>query len=320
MSLAIVLGLILIGGVIILFTLRNSTTGALMAINARLGRYGLAGSNAPTPVPLVSGGRSQSGLSRTVERAVERGGFAQPIAEKLDRANLRMTPAEFVSIAAVVLLVAAMVGLIIKGVLGLLALAIVGGAVPWIYLNMRITRRKKRFIEQLADMAQMMGNSMRAGFSIIQSMDLVATEGPDPAAHEFERVVTEIKLGLPMDVALDHLLKRQPSEDLELMVVAINVQRQIGGNLSEILAIISQTIRERVRFERDLRTLTAQARYSSYIITALPVAVAVIINFMDQPYESFLYTTTLGWIMLIIALVMLGLGYFFLRRIANIEV
>jgi tight adherence protein B len=318
--LLLVLILVILGGGIILFTLRSSSGNTLVAINARLGRYGLAGGGS-SGVRIVGGrGRNQNAVSQAIERLVERGGLTAPIADRLSRADLRMTPAEFVSIAAGAFILAALLGLIIKGSLGMLGLGVLGFVAPWIYLSRRIKRRKKMFVEQLADMAQMMGNSMRAGFSIMQSMELVATEGPQPAGYELERVVTEVKLGLPLDAALDHLIKRQPSEDLELMVVAINVQRQIGGNLSEILAIIAQTIRERVRFQRDLKTLTAQARYSSWIITALPVAVAVIINFMDQPYESFLYTTTLGWIMLGIAVCMLTLGFFFLHRIANIEV
>jgi len=319
--LLLVLILVVLGGGIIFFTMRSSSGNALVAINARLGRYGLAGGGSSGGVQIVNQrGRSQNAVSRAVERLVDRGGLTAPIADRLSKADLRMTPAEFVSIAAGAFVVAALLGLIIKGSLGMLGLGVLGFVVPWIYLSRRIKRRQKKFIEQLADMAQMMGNSMRAGFSIMQSMELVATEGPQPAGYELDRVVTEVKLGLPLDAAMDHLIKRQPSEDLELMVVAINVQRQIGGNLSEILAIIAQTIRERVRFQRDLRTLTAQARYSSWIITALPLAVAVIINFMDQPYESFLYTTTLGWIMLGVAVCMLALGFFFLHRIANIEV
>jgi tight adherence protein B len=293
----------------------------MMSINARLGRYGLATSPEGAGQLIAAAGRSQQrAVARTVDRAIERSRFAQPIANRLDRADLRMVPGEFVSINLLVVVVCALIGAIVKGYLGLFALGLAGGIAPWIYLKWRISRRKKAFIEQLADMAQMMGNSMRAGFSIIQSMELVGNEGPSPAKDEFERVVTEVKLGLPLDTALDHMLQRQPSEDLELMIVAINVQRQIGGNLSEILAVISQTIRERVRFQRDLRTLTAQARYSSYIITALPVAVAIIINLMDAPYESFLYKTTMGLFMLGFAICMLGLGYFFLNRIANIEV
>jgi tight adherence protein B len=161
---------------------------------------------------------------------------------------------------------------------------------------------------------------MKAGFSIMQAFELVANEGPVPASEEFERVVAEVKLGLPLEIALDHLVERIPSEDLELMVVAINVQRQIGGNLAEILMVISTTIRGRVRFQRDVRTLTAQARYSSYIITALPIGVAIVINLLDGPYESMLYTTTLGNIMVGAALIMLAVGFFFLNRIADIEV
>jgi tight adherence protein B len=151
-------------------------------------------------------------------------------------------------------------------------------------------------------------------------MELVGTEGPAPASQEFDRVVTEVKLGLPLDLALDHMLERMPSEDLGLLVVAINVQRQVGGNLAEILMVIAKTVRERVRFQRDLRTLTAQARYSSYIITGLPLAVAVVINFMDQPYESYLYTSKIGNIMVAAALIMISIGFFFLSRIADIEV
>ncbi len=239
---------------------------------------------------------------------------------KLERADLKTTAGEYLTMCLAAFLIACLVGLVLRGILGLLGLGVIGLAAPWVYLWRRAKKRRRAFIEQLADMCQMMGNSMRAGFSIIQSMELVGHEASKPACDEFERVVTEIKLGLPVDQALDHLLQRIASEDLELMVVAINVQRQIGGNLSEILAVISNTIRERVRFERDLRALTAQARYSSYIITALPIGVGVVINLMDREYESYLYTATLGHIMIGIALTMVAVGFFFLNKIANIEV
>jgi tight adherence protein B len=255
-----------------------------------------------------------------MEGLVGTGRIGQSIASRLERADLRWTPGEFVSIWAAVVLVASLIGIVVMGFLGLLALALVGFIAPWFYTGRRYKKRQRRFQEQLADMAQMMGNSMRAGFSIIQSMEMVAEEGPSPAKEEFERVTTEIKLGLPVDQALDHLLVRMPSEDLELAVVAINVQRQVGGNLAEILMVIAKTVRERVRFQRDVRAMTAQARYSSYIITGLPVAVAFVINLMDRPYESYLYTHTLGHLMIGAAVCMLGAGFFFLTRIANIEV
>jgi tight adherence protein B len=251
---------------------------------------------------------------------VEQRKLGRSIATRLERADLRWTPGEYVIMCAAVLCIAMLIGLVVKGTPGLLVGAVVGKFAPGLYLRRRIARRRAKFMEQLADMAQMMGNSMRAGFSIVQSMEMVASEGPSPAREEFERVVSEVKLGLPLDKALGHMEKRIDSEDLELMVVAINVQRQVGGNLAEILMVIAKTVRERVRFQRDLKALTAQARYSSYIITGLPVAVGVVINIIDHEYESFLYTATLGHFMIGAALCMMGLGFFFLNRIANIEV
>lgn len=296
------------------------------AIESRMLRFGLAG-DAANPETLPTGEivaptnrRSNSAVTKSVERFVGRGRVAQAVYERLDRAQLRMTPAEFLTLAFAILVACMAIGLVVKGIWGLVGLGVLGAVAPWFYVRRRTIKRRKAFLEQLADMAQMMANSMKAGFSIMQAFELVATDGPPPASEEFERVVAEVKLGLPLEVALDHIVKRIPSEDLELMVVAINVQRQIGGNLAEILMVISNTIRARVRFARDVRTLTAQARYSSYIITALPIAVAVVINIIDRPYESMLYTTTLGNFMIGAALVMLAVGFFFLNRIADIEV
>lgn len=323
MLLYIILLLVVGGGAAIFFSMRG---GRSINLSNRLGRYGLAGADAKKEASAFAQSQHQGGrsaVSKSMNVLADRGGLSQRIKPKLERADLKMTPGEFLGIVIVAFLLSVVAGVILKGFIGILGLpvAVVVGLVgPWVYLWRRTKKRKTAFIGQLSDMAQMMGNSMRAGFSIMQSMELVGNEGPAPAGQEFERVVTEVKLGLPLEQGLEHLLDRMPSEDLELMIVAINVQRQVGGNLSEILAVISVTIRERVRFERDLKALTAQARYSSYIITALPVAVATVINFMDREYESYLYTAMLGHIMLGVAVTMLGMGFFFLNKIANIEV
>jgi tight adherence protein B len=310
------------------FLLRSIGRSNPAALGMRLARYGMAGSTAGGGVdsishiitPAVRQRSEQSAISRAIERAVGRTSFGVKIANRLDRADVKMTPGEWVVVCFAVIVIAMLIGILIKGILGLVIGAVVGAAAPWLYLRRRTKKRQKKFIEQLADMAQMMGNSMRAGFSILQSMELVATEGPTPASQEFDRVVTEVKLGLPLEAALDHMLARMPSEDLGLLIVAINVQRQVGGNLAEILMVIAKTVRERVRFQRDLRTLTAQARYSSYIITGLPIAVAIVINLMDAPYESYLYKTTVGNVMVGAALLMVTIGFFVLSKIADIEV
>jgi len=313
----VVLLLILLGGAGGVAYFLRGNGGGIPALEARMGRFGIG--MQPT-IATSSGPQSRSSVTRSVEGLIGRGKFAAKIAAKLEQANITATPAEYVSIAVAILLGAALVGTIIHGLLGMLVLGLIGLVGPWWYLSMRYKRRKRSFEGQLADMAQMLANSMRAGFSILQSMEMVAAEGPSPAKEEFQRVVTEVELGLPIDIALDHLLERMPSEDLNLMVVAINVQRQVGGNLAEILSVISETVRARVRFQRDLRTMTAQARYSSYVITALPIGVGVVINFMDSSYESFLYTSLLGHLMLGAAVVMIGMGFFFLNKLASIEV
>jgi tight adherence protein B len=326
MTYIIVLFLVLSAGGLV-FLLRSIGRGNPAALGMRLARYGMAsggaGGNAQVSqliAPAVRQQSEQSGLSRGLERVVGRSRFGGKIAARLDQADIKMTPGEWVAVSAAVLVIVMLVGLLVKGPIGMLAGAVLGIAAPRVYLRRRIKKRQRRFLDQLADMAQMMGNSMRAGFSILQSMELVGTEGPDPASKEFDRVVTEVKLGLPLDTALDHMLERMPSEDLGLLVVAINVQRQVGGNLAEILMVIAKTVRERVRFQRDLKTLTAQARYSSYIITGLPIAVAIVINFMDAPYESYLYKSTTGNFMIAGALIMVAIGFFLLSKIADIEV
>jgi tight adherence protein B len=326
MTYVVVLFLVLAAGGLV-YMLRSIGSSNPAALGMRLARYGMAsgasGGNVQVSqliTPAVRQRSEQSGLSRGLERVVGRTRFGASIASRLDRADVKMTPGEWVAISIAVFVIVMLIGILFKGLIGLLVGAVIGAVAPRLYLGRRIKKRQRKFIEQLADMAQMMGNSMRAGFSILQSMELVGTEGPAPASQEFDRVVTEVKLGLSLDAALDHMLLRMPSEDLGLLVVAINVQRQVGGNLAEILMVIAKTVRERVRFQRDLKTLTAQARYSSYIITGLPVAVAVVINFMDAPYESYLYKTGIGNIMIGGALVMIAIGFFLLSKIADIEV
>jgi tight adherence protein B len=307
----------------VMYWMRSTGGMDTVALSARLGRFGIVTAQAADVSRIMASSRQrseQSAVSRSVENVVGRGKFGRKIRMRLEQADLKWTTGEWFMVSLVIALIATLIGLVVLSSIGLLAGALIGLVGPWFYLGRRAKKRKQKFIEQLADMAQMMGNSMRAGFSIIQSMEMVAQEGPKPACDEFERVITEVKLGLPLDQALDHLLARMPSEDLGLAVVAINVQRQVGGNLAEILMVIAKTVRERVRFTRDLKAMTAQARYSSYIITGLPVGVAFVINLMDRPYEAYLYSTTLGHLMIGAAILMLSAGFFFLNRIANIEV
>jgi tight adherence protein B len=323
----VVVLILVAAGVGLVYLVRSIGRSNPASLGLRLARYGVAtgtaGGGAAISHLIAPAARQQSeqsAVSRGLERAVGRTRLGAGFAVKLERADMKMTPGEWFAICLAVAVIAALAGILIFSGVGLLIGLLIGLVAPQVYIRRRINKRKNKFQEQLADMAQMMGNSMRAGFSIMQSMELVGTEGPEPAKQEFDRVVTEVKLGLPLESALEHMLQRMPSEDLELMIVAINVQRQVGGNLAEILMIMAKLVRERVRFQRDLRTLTAQARLSSWIITALPIGVGLLITLIDTKYESYLYTSTVGNVMLGVAISMICIGFFFLSRLAKIEV
>ncbi|MEA2512862.1 MAG: tight adherence protein, partial [Thermomicrobiales bacterium] len=159
----------------------------------------------------------------------------------------------------------------------------------------------------------------RAGYSLLQTMDMVARETPDPISTEFRRVVREIGLGISNQEAMENLLRRVPSDDLDLLVTAINIQHEVGGNLAQILSTIGHTIRERVRIKGEIGVLTAQVQISGYIITAMPIALGLLIFLMNPTYMLGLFV----WpyiCMPIASLVMIVIGYFVMRKITAIEV
>src|SRR5919206_334720 len=171
---------------------------------------------------------------------------------------------------------------------------IVGGVLlsfaPNLYIAYAARKRVKSFNNQLGDGITLMANSLRSGYSFLQSMDLVSREAPPPMSSEFRRVVQEIGLGLSTEEALGNLLRRVPSEDLDLMITAINIQHEVGGNLSQILETIAHTIRERVRIKGEIQVLTAQGRISAYVITGLPIALAIIITIINPTYMAPIFT------------------------------
>ncbi len=167
----------------------------------------------------------------------------------------------------------------------------------------------------------MLVNSLRAGYSILQAMEAVAEEMAPPASEEFRRVVREVQLGVSMEDALNNLLRRVPSDDLDLMVTAMNIQREVGGNLAEVLDSISFTIRERVRIQGEIRALTAQGRYSGYIVSLLPVLVAFLIYLINPTFILPMFQDRIcGWPMLGIAILGVLVGNYVIQRIVNIEV
>jgi tight adherence protein B len=204
---------------------------------------------------------------------------------------------------------------------------ILGFMAPRFWLNHRISGRLSKFNKQLPDTVTLIANALRAGSSFLQSIELVVRESRPPISIEFGRVIREVNLGLPFDLALENMVKRVKSEDFELMATAIAIQHQVGGNLAEILDSIAFTIRERIRIKGEIRTLTAQQRLSGYVVGALPFFLAFFIflaapTFFDPMFikPPDVLGIPLGVILLLIALGAMGAGFFFIRKIVDIEV
>lgn len=268
---------------------------------------------------------AQSWLSGRVEGAVAKQSFATAIQRDLARANLRLTVSEFLLIHAGVVGAGLVLGTLLRGVVAGLALGILAFFLPRIFVSMRQRKREKAFGSQLADALMLMSNSLRAGYSLLQSMETVAREGPEPTAEEFGRVVREVGLGLSPEDALVNLHRRLPSEDLDLMVTAINVQHEVGGNLAKIFDTLGETIRERTRIKGEIQTLTAQQRLGGNIIACLPIALAGIV-FMINPgyFEPLLSSETLicmpAFGFPILTALMVFAGWVSIRRLVKIEV
>jgi tight adherence protein B len=315
--------LLISGGVIALVLLVIgiivSATGDKTAIDDRINKY-LEEEN-----KTETGKESKGALTDWVNKRVEKSAFGDRISRELARADLKFKPGEYIALYVIAIVGGALIAFLLGGRLLLSAVigAGIGALLPRMYVKNQQSKRLTRFNEQLPDMLNLMVNGLRAGFSTLQAMEAVSKELPPPICDEFRRVVQEMQLGIPMEKALANLLRRIPSQDLDFLITAINVQREVGGNLAEIMDVISYTIRERIRIKGDIRALTAQAMYSGRALALMPIGLLCILWFLNRSYvmEFFNKDNILcGGIALGGAGVLIVVGYFVMIRIANVEV
>ncbi len=248
------------------------------------------------------------------------------IAIELARADIPLTPGEYVAINIGGIVLGAVLGLLFGGGLTTsgFIFALIGGLIgfyaPRFYVRILKGRRLNAFNGQLGDTIVLLSNSLRSGYSLLQSMETAAKEITPPMSTEIQRVTREVGLGLSMQEALANMYARMPSDDLDLLITAINVQHEVGGNLAEILDNIAHTIRERVRIQGEIRTITAQQRLSGYILAVLPAILGLIIYILNPQYISRLWSSTCGFILLGAGMLMLVLGFLAIRKITTIEV
>lgn len=267
----------------------------------------------------------ESFVREWLNRNVARTSFGERLSRELARADLKFKVGEFVILVLGIALAISLFTWILGGrdVVSWLIGLILGLILPNVYLKRRQATRLQKFNDQLADMLNLMVNGLRAGYSTMQAMEAVSRELPPPISDEFRRVVQEMQLGIPMEKALDNLLRRIPSDDLDFVVTAINVQREVGGNLSEILDTIAYTIRERVRIKGEIRVLTSQVRTSGQFISALPFLLMLVLWFVNRDYVMTFFepeNRVCGSIALAVAFFLVVIGYFVMMKIADIEV
>jgi tight adherence protein B len=324
---------ILIAGIaavaILLLAVGIAMSGGGGTIASRLERY--AGD---APEAGGESGERESVVVAGLSRVIERQDLATRLATDLARADLKMRPAEFIILWIISPIVfvgfAFALGVVFTGLqnpFALFGVFLLGAIFPRFYLRRRQAQRLKAFNTQLPDTITLLANSLRAGSSFLQGIELVTREARPPISEEFERVVREMQLGMALQPALNNLVRRVASEDLELMVTAIQIQSQVGGNLATVLDAIAFTIRERIRIIGEIQTLTAMQRYSGYVITLLPVGLAGILFLISPGYAGpmlekppDLMGLPLGIVFYIVGAISMGIGYFFIRRIVDIKV
>ena len=317
---------IIIGGGLALIVLLSiglvvSVTSERTVLDQRLGQYlGEGDAGVAEADRRAQGGQITDWMSKRMERT----SFGERIARQLARADVKLKVAEYLVLIVIAVLGVGFLAWLVGGrsPVSFLIGAVVGYILPGMYVNRQQRKRLNRFNDQLSDMINLMVNGLRAGYSTMQAMEAVSKELPSPICDEFRRVVQEMQIGLPMETALENLLRRIPSDDLDFMETAVNVQREVGGNLSEILDTISFTIRERVRIKGEIRTLTAQVRTSGTVLSLIPVFLVLTLWFLNPEYLLSLQGggpyCVIG--VAIAVVIMITSGYLIMMKIADIEV
>ena len=256
---------------------------------------------------------------RSSQRRRLNGGLT--LGEHLIRANLKWRPSEFVMIQVAFLIGGALISLLRFGFGPQFVISAVGAyLLPMRYVRYRQARRLKALSRQLPDTLSLLSNALKAGLSLPQAMETVASNTVAPIADEISRVIREMNIGSATERALMNMVRRTGSEDLDLIVTAITIQASVGGNLARILDSISHTIRQRVHIKGQISAMTAQARASGWVITLLPVIVATILYFITPTYFRAMFQDRLGIELLIVAVLSVAVGNFFIRRIVNFRV
>jgi tight adherence protein B len=293
------------------------------ALRQRLSPYSLTPAIADDQIRVTAFGSSEWAGKATAmaETLVRRGNLEEAFLDRLEAAGLNMRVAEFVLISLGSAFIPPLLALIVtRNLLVAAVVVLLGTVAPFLYLSVRASRRQAKFEEQLPSTLQLLAGALQAGHSLQQAVDTVVHEAGEPISGEFQRVLTEARLGRPLEEAFEAMAKRTSSVDFKWTVMAIRLQRQVGGNLAEVLSTVSQTIRDRYALKRQVKALSAEGRLSSLILSILPVAMFLALLLLNPVFLRPLFTSTVGIMMLVVAAVLMVVGVFWLKKITEIKV
>jgi tight adherence protein B len=237
----------------------------------------------------------------------------------LEQAGLKIRQADFLLLVACSAVTAGFVGFILWGFVAALLFVVATPFVAMLVLNVLSSRRRSKFEAQLGDTLQMLSGGLRAGHSLLRSVDAVSKEAEAPTSEEFARLVNENRLGRDLKDSMLDAARRLRSEDFEWVGQAIEIHREVGGDLAEVLDQVGETIRERSQIKGQVKALSAEGRLSAYILVALPIGMFLYMSVVNTTYISTLYTSFIGWIMLGVAVLILSVGSFWLSRVVKIK-
>jgi tight adherence protein B len=259
-------------------------------------------------------------LANLITKITAKRGFVQLFEIKLKRAGMSIKAAEFMLWHIIsVVIVTLLVFLITNNFFITLLTVMIVIFVPFILINFKTAQRIKKFNEQLPDTLQLIEGALKAGYSLNQSLVMVVKESKPPISEEFNIALSEIRMGLPEKDAMDNVANRISSELFTWVITAINIQREVGGNLAEIMGIIANTIRDREKVLRQIKSLTAEGKLSAYVLIGLPIIMGLVLSVMNREYVGLLFSTTLGLVMITAAALMMVAGIIWILKIIKID-
>lgn len=267
--------------------------------------------------------KRKSGLE-AIDKVLKNRKFGMKWRKQLARADIKLTVAEFATLHVLGIIGGFSLGYFVLfpgDLVFSIVTSFMGFFAPRIYVSRAIAKRLIAFEQQLPDTLGLWVNALRSGYSVLQAMEAVAKDAGEPTQTEFRRVVQEVQLGIDLTDAFAHLLERVESEDLDLVITAVNIQREVGGNLTEILEVIGATIRERIKLKGEIRVLTSQGRITGYLISFLPIGLALFLNMINPGYMGRMFENrACGWPMLGVGLALIGIGAAIIQKIVDIEI